>query len=49
MDFYSIENNDAIRFSWNNLPPSKMFEMKLVLPLCVLYTPNRDLENITLL
>ena len=49
MDFYFIENNDAIRFSWNNLPPSKMAALKLVVPPCVLYSPNKDLEIIALL
>lgn len=49
MDFYSTENNDAIRLSWNNLPSSKMAAMKLVVPPCVLYSPNKDLENLALL
>jgi protein transport protein SEC23 len=49
MDFYAIENNDAIRLSWNNLPCSKMSVMKLVVPPCVLYSPNKDLENLALL
>lgn len=48
MDFYSLENTDAIRFSWNNLPPSKMSQMKLVIPSCVLYSPNKDLESLAL-
>lgn len=45
MDFYSLEAQDAIRFSWNNLPASKIVATRAVLPTGCLYSPMRDMEN----
>ena len=47
-DFYSIEAQDAIRFSWNVLPPNKMVATRAVAPIGCLYTPMKDLENLAL-
>jgi hypothetical protein len=27
MDFYSSENIDGVRFSWNNLPANKVYHL----------------------
>ena len=48
MDFYSLEAQDAVRFSWNNLPSSKITATRAVLPLTCLYSPMKDLENLPL-
>lgn len=47
-DFYSVEAQDAIRFSWNILPPNKMVATRAVAPIGCLYTPMKDLENLAL-
>ena len=39
MDFYQFENQDAIRFSWNNLPSSKVSAAKAVIPITAIYSP----------
>lgn len=47
-DFYHVESQDAIRFSWNVLPPNKMVATRAVAPVGCLYTPMKDLENLAL-
>ena len=48
MDYYALEAQDAIRFCWNNLPSSKISATRAVLPLSLLYSPGKDLENMAL-
>ena len=48
MDFYAIESTDAVRFSWNHFPNSKASAIKNVVPLSLLYTPNKELDNMIL-
>lgn len=48
MDFYALESQDAIRFSWNNLPSSKMSATRAVIPMSCLYTPMKNLDNLAL-
>jgi protein transport protein SEC23 len=46
MNFYDAENIDGVRLNWNHLPNSKSSALKNVIPPCVLYSPNKDLENL---
>ncbi|RKP31337.1 vWA-like protein [Metschnikowia bicuspidata] len=39
MDFLGREDVDGIRFSWNNVPKSKLQHQRNVVPLAALYTP----------
>ena len=48
MDFYGLENQDAVRLTWNHLPNSKASALKNVVPPALLYSPTKDLENILL-
>lgn len=48
MDFYTEESRNGIRFSWNNLPPRKITATKCVVPICSLYSPYKDIENLAL-
>mmetsp|Transcript_11243 Transcript_11243/g.9630 ORF Transcript_11243/g.9630 Transcript_11243/m.9630 type:complete len:142 (-) Transcript_11243:537-962(-) len=48
MDFFGIESQDAVRLSWNVLPPNKLALVRAHIPLGVLYTPMKDLENLTM-
>ena len=48
MDFYDLETKDGIRFSWNNLPSSKISSTKNVVPISVQYSPYKDIENLAL-
>jgi protein transport protein SEC23 len=44
MDFYEEENRDAVRFSWNALPTSKLEALRITVPLAVHYTPLANIE-----
>eukprot|EP01097_Dermamoeba_algensis_P001740 TRINITY_DN1658_c0_g1_i4.p1 TRINITY_DN1658_c0_g1~~TRINITY_DN1658_c0_g1_i4.p1 ORF type:complete len:767 (-),score=150.10 TRINITY_DN1658_c0_g1_i4:190-2490(-) len=39
MDFYAIEDRDAIRSSWNIFPPSRLEAARLGFPISCLYSP----------
>mgnify|MGYP000862435623 FL=1 len=45
--FYNLESQDGIRFSWNILPQNKNTLARVAVPLGCLYTPMKDLENLT--
>ena len=47
-DYYYIETLDAIRFSWNVIPPNKPVATRAVAPIGCLYTPMKELENMPL-
>ena len=44
--YHQIEANDGVRMTWNVLPNCKQANSKLVVPMCVLYTPLNDREFI---
>jgi len=46
MDFYAQESTDAYRMSWNVIPPNKAALMKSQIPLGVVYSPMKDIENL---
>ena len=48
MDFYGIEAQDGVRCSWNIFPPNKVSLVKAHVPLGVLYSPMKDIENLLL-
>jgi protein transport protein SEC23 len=49
MDFYSLEAQDGVRLSWNNIPSTKLAATRSVLPIGVHYNPYRDLDNLVTL
>ena len=46
--FFDMEAKDGVRFSWNNLPSSKISATKNIVPMCALYSPYKDIENLAL-
>jgi len=46
MDYYALEGKDAVRMSWNVLPPSKLALQQAQIPLGCIYTPMKDIENL---
>lgn len=46
MDFEEREDNDGVRFSWNNVPKSKLQNQRNVAPLAALYTPLNNKSQV---
>lgn len=42
MNYEAIESQDALRFSWNVWPASKVDAAKLVVPVACMYTPLKE-------
>jgi len=42
MNYEAIESKDAVRFSWNVWPSSKVEAGKLVVPIACMYTPLKE-------
>ena len=49
MDFHEVEATDAVRFSWNVWPNSRLEATRMVVPLGCLYTPLKPIDNLPLL
>eukprot|EP00249_Psilotum_nudum_P009082 c21696_g1_i2 orf=1-2076(-) len=44
-EFAEFENQDAIRFTWNSWPSSKIETSKCIVPLAAVYTPLRSIPD----
>lgn len=42
MNYEAIEERDAVRFSWNVWPSSRVDAGKLVVPIACMYTPLKE-------
>ena len=45
MDFYAVESQDAVRMSWNVIPPNKLALTRSQVPLGCVYTPMKEIET----
>ena len=48
MDFYSREQQDGIRFSWNYWPNTKLTQTRIVVPVGAIYSPMKEIEELPL-
>ena len=46
MNFLESEQRDAVRFSWNVWPSTRLEASRLVVPLSCMYTPVKALDNL---
>ena len=46
MNFLESEMRDAVRFSWNVWPSTRLEASRLVVPLSCMYTPIKALDNL---
>jgi protein transport protein SEC23 len=46
MDFQELENKDGVRCTWNCFPKDATILEELIIPLAVIYTPYKPLENV---
>lgn len=49
MNFEEKEDNDGVRFTWNNVPKSKLQNHRNIAPLAALYTPLNNKLSVTCL
>ena len=46
MDFAAMEEQDAIRLSWNVWPNTRLESSRIVVPIGALYTPIKELPGL---
>lgn len=47
-DIYTLEAKDGVRCTWQNWPNNKVTATRNVIPVCLVYTPLKEIENIAL-
>lgn len=47
MDFQALEDNDGVRCTWNYFTKDYAQQEELIIPMAVVYSPYKSLENIS--
>eukprot|EP00741_Cyanophora_paradoxa_P008894 tig00001408_g8610.t1 len=49
IDFHAVEETDAVRFSWNIWPSSRLDATRIIVPFGAMYTPLKKIEGLPVL